>query len=418
MSFGHALYYPHINLRTNNWLKCALLYWDKLSRIVPTGVDPEDSEDVIELRNETEFIDDYAPAPMDISKTFHEFGKYVDQIIASESFLEDIFERHCESNIFKYPEFLLPIWRHSPMNFRWNPAAFRNLMHNSDFRREVFRDLMHNSDFRRKVFQDLTRSSKSYIHVGKLDPRLKEKLYILGLAVPGKHDREGFVKVDGSFGYSYMSYLARSISDHHQFPMVTDNPMSFAEATGFAGGNPDRLHRDDFKYRLGHLLVAQFLPKNLHAVSLKKLIGIRKKYADERNQFLVHIQELCHEIPKITSERSLHDALRIYSKKLCADAKTLQKVYESQHIDIATKFLSISVPTSIAATTEFVPVEWKPFSLAAGLLFGGVSTIRSIQKERMKLQEMPLSYLLHIQAETEPTVILGAIIKRVDGLLK
>jgi hypothetical protein len=47
MSFGHALYYPRINLTNKNWLKYAVLYWDKISRIVPPSVQAADSEDVI-----------------------------------------------------------------------------------------------------------------------------------------------------------------------------------------------------------------------------------------------------------------------------------------------------------------------------------------------------------------------------------
>ncbi len=47
MSFGHALYYPRSNLTNRNWLKYAVLYWDKISRIVPPSVQAADSEDVI-----------------------------------------------------------------------------------------------------------------------------------------------------------------------------------------------------------------------------------------------------------------------------------------------------------------------------------------------------------------------------------
>ena len=56
MSFGHALYYPHINLTNKNWVKHALLFWDKISRIVPYSVETEDSEDIIRIKDETDFI--------------------------------------------------------------------------------------------------------------------------------------------------------------------------------------------------------------------------------------------------------------------------------------------------------------------------------------------------------------------------
>jgi hypothetical protein len=38
-NFGVALYYPYIQVRDIDWLKCNLLYWDKVRRIVPTYLD-------------------------------------------------------------------------------------------------------------------------------------------------------------------------------------------------------------------------------------------------------------------------------------------------------------------------------------------------------------------------------------------
>ena len=43
-SFGVALYYPYINVQDINWLKCSLLYWDKMRRIVPHFVFEHDDE--------------------------------------------------------------------------------------------------------------------------------------------------------------------------------------------------------------------------------------------------------------------------------------------------------------------------------------------------------------------------------------
>ncbi len=73
MSFGHALYYPHINLTNKNWLKYAVLYWDKISRIVPSSIQPTDSEDIIRLRSELDFIKEYRPEPWDVSRAAQEF---------------------------------------------------------------------------------------------------------------------------------------------------------------------------------------------------------------------------------------------------------------------------------------------------------------------------------------------------------
>jgi hypothetical protein len=51
-TYGKALYYPHIQIQDENWLKLALLYWDGLRRIVPDSVVPNDSNAVRALVDE------------------------------------------------------------------------------------------------------------------------------------------------------------------------------------------------------------------------------------------------------------------------------------------------------------------------------------------------------------------------------
>ncbi len=40
-NFGTALYYPYIHVQNENWLKCALLYWDRIRRIVPNELEDD-----------------------------------------------------------------------------------------------------------------------------------------------------------------------------------------------------------------------------------------------------------------------------------------------------------------------------------------------------------------------------------------
>jgi hypothetical protein len=56
MSFGDVLYYPHINITNKNWIKHALLFWDKISRIVPASVEPANNDDIISIKYNTDFI--------------------------------------------------------------------------------------------------------------------------------------------------------------------------------------------------------------------------------------------------------------------------------------------------------------------------------------------------------------------------
>lgn len=44
--FDRALYYPHIALADSSWVKAACLFYDALYRIVPDGIEPQDSDDL------------------------------------------------------------------------------------------------------------------------------------------------------------------------------------------------------------------------------------------------------------------------------------------------------------------------------------------------------------------------------------
>lgn len=39
-----ALYFPHIEFRDTDWLKSSLLFWEGIKRVVPSGLQPEDSD--------------------------------------------------------------------------------------------------------------------------------------------------------------------------------------------------------------------------------------------------------------------------------------------------------------------------------------------------------------------------------------
>ena len=105
MSFGHALYYPHINLTNKNWVKHALLFWDNISRIVPQSIEPSDSEDIIKIKYESGFIKDYRPERRDTSYAFQDFSRELRPILESDNFFNDRFferERHIRNYTKKW----------------------------------------------------------------------------------------------------------------------------------------------------------------------------------------------------------------------------------------------------------------------------------------------------------------------------
>ena len=377
MSFGHALYYPHINLTNKNWVKHALLFWDKISRIVPQSVEPSDSEDIIKLKHESGFIEDYHPEPWDTSHAFQEFSNILREIIESDHFFhERFFERE----------------RH---------------------RRNYIRDY----EDRRRFFSELVHSSGTYIHVEKVDRQLKEYLFEIGIAVPGRHEYEDWIKIDNEIGALYMTYFAKSISMHNSLPIVTDVEQSFSAAMHFESKvNSD--YRSQYEYRLGNLLIQTVVPKNINDVPLDKLLEIRRKYDEERTAFFNEVSALSNSISAVDNGNALTDALNHHSKLIIKETNNLEKLYNGQRIETVNKFLSISLPSTVASMSEFVPNPIKPFLAAGGIMFGLVSAANAVKKEKLELQANPKSYLLNLKSELRADDIFSKLNDNVIGIRK
>lgn len=379
MSFGHALYYPHINLTNKNWVKHALLFWDKISRIVPSSVEPADSEDIIKIKYETGFIEDYHPTSYDTSDTFNRFSSELERIVRSDHFFRDRYYERDEIT----PE-------------------FRHRRHYSE---------------RGNLLPDLMKSSGTYIHVSKLDPRFKELFFLIGVAIPGANEWEDWVKIDNEIGLLYMTYFAKAISKNKSLPIVTDIEQSFSAAMHFESKiNSD--YRSQFEYNLGNLLIETIVPKNINDVPLDKLLVIRNKYDDERTAFFNEISSLSNSITDLDNNSALKDALNLHSKLIIKETKKLEQLYNAHKIETVNKFLSISLPTTIASMTEYVPNPAKPFVVAGGILFGLISSANSVKKEKLELKENPKSYLLNLKSELSGGDIFNRVNDTIKGIRK
>ena len=149
-----------------------------------------------------------------------------------------------------------------------------------------------------------------------------------------------------------------------------------------------------------------------------KLIEIRKKYSAERINFFNMISNLCQSLPEIDNEAALKDALNHYKESLIKQTKELKDIYESFKIETVCKFLNISVPSALVSISDIIPIPYKPLGIGAGIIFGLVSAVASVKKEKRELQERPLSYLLNVSSELSGEDIFRKINDTVKGLRK
>jgi Family of unknown function (DUF6236) len=364
MSFGHALYYPHIHLRDKNWLKAAFLFWDHISRIVPTSVTTQDDDDILRLRHEANFIRDLAPDAYLSGAVFQEFNDYVLRRIDKDAFLLKHLNTSRDTEEGKrFAAFV----RGSPRN-------------------------------RKKLLSSRLQNSTTYIHVSKMSGQLLEELIEIGLAKPGENEWDGWIRIDNEIGDHYMSCLAKAISLTESLPMVTDRIAEHRTAEFFET-QKDLYFRGRLEARLGNLLIACYLPANLNAVTVPELIEFKKKYADERLEFHHSISELCASVSRIDSRAALEDALDHHARRLKKQAKALEKAFASHKLMATVKVLSASVLFQAPLYLDLIKSDpWRGLGIASGLALNFARELPSIRADFDELQNRPLSYLLNIRS--------------------
>lgn len=376
MNAGHALYYPHIHLYNKNWLKYALLYWDKISRIVPASVQPSDSEEIIRINAETGFIEDYSPSGSVVRDTFKSFSPILDRILKSEH------------HYLRYKQAVSDDWA-----ILW--------------RKQI-----------RSIGSRLIPYAKpegTYLHIEKLDSELKDKLINLGLAIPGANPWEDWIRLDNELGYLYMIYLSNTISKKERLPVVTDEENYYSTSIYF---EPEIFsdYEGEFEYKVGNLLIECYLPKNINEVPLDKIIKIREKYEDERLNFRLFISDLAKRIQPINNKRDMESALNSYSRLLTRETDNMIKIFNSFKIESVRKFLYISVPSLISS--GYIPEDYKPIAIVGGISFGIISAVASVRKERLQLQDNPRSYLINIKSELSGENVFRRINDTITGFRK
>lgn len=78
-SIDNILYYPTIEFQSETWVKSALTFWDKIYRIVPSGYNPKDSDELY-IAKENGFIEDIEFNAKDLSQTASEFENFCEQL--------------------------------------------------------------------------------------------------------------------------------------------------------------------------------------------------------------------------------------------------------------------------------------------------------------------------------------------------
>jgi hypothetical protein len=260
-----GLYYPYIHFQDENWLKLALIYWSKISRIVPASFLTHDSKDVRLVQSELGAIVNSSPHD---SATADDFVKF---IIENADALR---AKYGIANANKWP---------------------------------VQTDTLARAP-------EGTDARFSFIFHEKLGDELRNVLLHEGLGIWGEGSGPSFdprwVGVHPEIAAVYMTSMAESIARASGFSLLSDEVTSHV-VVGERSINrlAEMLLNERFEARDPNLITHEavavmalktVLPLDLASIPMKKIVQFRNKHATELADFQTWVHAATKSLNDIT----------------------------------------------------------------------------------------------------------------------
>jgi hypothetical protein len=343
-NYGHALYYPYIHIKDERWIKMAALYYEGLSRIVPAGLQPADSNIVRALNDEFGFISNLNPAP-DADTTEDEFLSFVVKYLQDDK-LRVYLNTQLKKLVKEKPEI--------------------------------------------------------EIHDSKLSHILKIRLHELGLA---RHpdvyrgERSKYYRFEPVAGAMYMTCLANRMASDRALPLVSDHPEYQRIIRGVQDGTSLYEENPDKGYLVASAVIESAIPDNLDSITVKQIIKFRKGHADERHRFYNAVDALAGSIPTIKDPDSFQACLNSHVKTIQQAVEDLRFSLVKLGIACTTGFLGLSVPAWATTMGQSMP------HFGVQVATGGILTMACglMTKEGINYYEAkrksPYSYIYSIKKQ-------------------
>lgn len=337
------LYYPSINVRSNRWLRHAVLYWDKIQTIVPIGYD-----DSVDRRNR--YTDDM-------------------HILRGEGFFHPV-----ESSTVLGMQ--LSEFEHAFFAAVESPA-FRTILSSLS---SIIRDT--------PVWQ------------GKADQSLFDRLVDLKLA-ERESENNPLYNLEYNTAMLLMSMLARYLSDMPSEdivdPATDDSYFQDAIFTPKEGQDVD----------VGlSLRLENILPVPQADVELRKILQFKQKRHEELERFRRELDAFYAAAKKSANMKELKRTASGFRAKLAGERKTMQRLLKEAKLPFgfqsAEALQRATIPASLAVLSGAGAISAIPFLAKVGLV--GTSAAIMIGKSFIdrrvainKVNDLPFAYLINAE---------------------
>ena len=396
-----ALYYPHIHVRDDTWLKYAALYWPKMGRLRPPGYPLLDSMVSRRLHEERWLVD--IPPPQWASA---EVGR---------PFLA-LIDTHAQALRDRFGIDRIDTWG--------MPAADAGFGYAGDQRSAGRRD---DPAMRGEVTWLNPRFG--FVHVSKIGPEIVDAAVDAGLAVTGPGRGGTWVGMHPELASVYTCALTERIAADDRLQPVTDQTLPHTAVSGWTLDRMVQVLVDrpvvdaaaprphgDLAEAFVFLAFATVVPANLHTVPVEKILEIRSKFGTELDAFRAYVTEQVQQLAALDDIRDLsvfqeylHTEIQ---RTVTAQLNQLQERLRSVGLDSAQALAnvkSVALPplAALAAGTVGVPASVTvPAAVAACVVSAPVHWRR---QRRTAIKESPVSYLFQLKQELNPGTLIDRL---------
>lgn len=360
-AFSSALYYPHIDIKNERWLRNAVLFWDSIRTIVPISHREPYTNDFTRSLSDEGILQ-----PVRVSPDMEE--------------IEDIAEK--------------------AIDFITDPAS-ANIIYDMD---KSLRSSIHND----KMPRELLRLAR--IHPEKISYSIMDDLQ------RGLGD-DGWLHVEPAFAKFYMTLLATQLSQRLGLGLITESSAADQLAISVRKGKPisnstrrGGRHFDAYGPRrtlpqeltqsllVDLMLQGISLPENL---TVQEIIKFKNSHIEElaifRNEITRLTSGIHHDLPIEALQQAVSDQ---YQSNVLPAMNSLKQSLKAQCWgDGLNGFLKVSYFTAAPTSVAIFAGIPSSIALVAGAGISLTATaIQSIQQRRKIKAESPYSYLLSIDS--------------------
>jgi len=351
--FIDALYYPSIEIPSEEWLKTAALYWDTLSTIVPSSMKPY-KEGTAKALSEAGVL-----RPTYVDPDMPELDRIADDVL--------------------------------------------DYIHTDEGQRALFGPIesgttrIHNKKMSKRLLREL--GNFYYIHNDKMADKLAYKIR----RSIRQELRDSWIGVPSAFGSYYMTVLASNLASKRGRVLLTDKPTieGLASRVQLGCGLLKPSERR-IPTRIAEGLLATLALKTVNIspkTSAKKLLSFREKYDVERSRFRSAIRNLVSSLSGNVSPELLAGHVKtLFKDEVRPSIDQLKGRLRDHRITCGFSNLKLS---SLASTSPTViggvlsQVGLGPLALFAGI---GLSIVLQTGNYRVQKREIlrgnPYSYVL------------------------